>query len=290
MVALNKTYRETLTPDRSAKDSGLRFYSAEISRWLNRDPIGERGFSMSNRHRKQRPMEATVRRSAMEPVYVFARNNSVNNRDFLGLTIQDFWDVIFGNHVPKAFGFTAGGAGVAAFPGLPSEVAAELGQTGESEGTVVGAQTSVLFFPDTCEFAAFTVLAGAATALGFEPIGADDFETGPWYAGGLMIGLSGGFEAAMYSGGSGAPGTASPSSFQGVFATVTVNIALGLEGYIGEINPADPNGKWEGGAITLGPSLGASLVAWKYELMGTPKKVPKCVCAVIALNLPVPSP
>jgi RHS repeat-associated protein len=41
MVALNKTYRKTLTPDRSAKDSGRRFYSAEISRWLSRDPIGE---------------------------------------------------------------------------------------------------------------------------------------------------------------------------------------------------------------------------------------------------------
>jgi RHS repeat-associated protein len=43
MVALNKTYRETLTPDRSAKDSGLRYYSPEISRWLNRDPIDEDG-------------------------------------------------------------------------------------------------------------------------------------------------------------------------------------------------------------------------------------------------------
>jgi RHS repeat-associated protein len=43
MVALNKTYRETLTPDRSAKDSGLRYYSPEISRWLSRDTIGARG-------------------------------------------------------------------------------------------------------------------------------------------------------------------------------------------------------------------------------------------------------
>jgi RHS repeat-associated protein len=43
MVAINETYRKTLTPDRSAKDSGRRFYSAETSRWLSRDPIGERG-------------------------------------------------------------------------------------------------------------------------------------------------------------------------------------------------------------------------------------------------------
>jgi hypothetical protein len=41
MVALNKTYRKTLTLDRSAKDLGLRFYSAEISRWLSRDPMGD---------------------------------------------------------------------------------------------------------------------------------------------------------------------------------------------------------------------------------------------------------
>ncbi len=46
MVALNKTYRKTLTPDRSAKDSGHRYYSPEISRWLNRDPIGERAFEV----------------------------------------------------------------------------------------------------------------------------------------------------------------------------------------------------------------------------------------------------
>ncbi len=43
MVALNKTYLKALTPDRSAKDSGHRFYSPEISRWLSRDPIEEEG-------------------------------------------------------------------------------------------------------------------------------------------------------------------------------------------------------------------------------------------------------
>jgi RHS repeat-associated protein len=64
MVALNKTYRETLTPDRSAKDSGHRFYSAEISRWLNRDPIGEAG-GLS--------------------VYVFVGNNPSDHFDLIGL-------------------------------------------------------------------------------------------------------------------------------------------------------------------------------------------------------------
>jgi RHS repeat-associated protein len=64
MVALNKTYRKTLTPDRSAKDSGRRFYSAEISRWLSRDPIGEAGgFNL----------------------YVMAANNPIVMADLLGL-------------------------------------------------------------------------------------------------------------------------------------------------------------------------------------------------------------
>jgi RHS repeat-associated protein len=43
MVAFAKPHLKPHTPDRSAKDSGLRFYSAEISRWLNRDPVDEDG-------------------------------------------------------------------------------------------------------------------------------------------------------------------------------------------------------------------------------------------------------
>jgi RHS repeat-associated protein len=40
MVAFAKPHRKVHTPDRSAKDSGLRYYSPEISRWLSRDPLG----------------------------------------------------------------------------------------------------------------------------------------------------------------------------------------------------------------------------------------------------------
>jgi len=43
MVAFAKAHRKPHTPDRSAKDSGHRYYSAEISRWLSRDPVGEEG-------------------------------------------------------------------------------------------------------------------------------------------------------------------------------------------------------------------------------------------------------
>jgi RHS repeat-associated protein len=71
MVALNKTYQKTLTPDRSAKDSGHRYYSPEISRWLNRDPIGE--------------MDSPN-------LFVFVRNDACNKSDALGLA-ADFYSL-----------------------------------------------------------------------------------------------------------------------------------------------------------------------------------------------------
>ncbi len=43
MVAFAKPHLKPHTPDRSAKDSGYRYYSPELGRWLNRDPIGEEG-------------------------------------------------------------------------------------------------------------------------------------------------------------------------------------------------------------------------------------------------------
>lgn len=43
MVSLKKAYEETHTRSVPAKDSGYRFYSPEISRWLSKDPIGEDG-------------------------------------------------------------------------------------------------------------------------------------------------------------------------------------------------------------------------------------------------------
>jgi len=63
MVAFAKPLRKTHTRCGSAKDSGLRYYSPEISRWLSRDPIGEwRGFGL----------------------YGFVRNNPVAYLDILG--------------------------------------------------------------------------------------------------------------------------------------------------------------------------------------------------------------
>ncbi len=64
MVAFAKPHLKPHTRCGSAKDSGHRFYSAEISRWLNRDPMGEEGGPNT---------------------YTLLRNSSVQYTDYLGL-------------------------------------------------------------------------------------------------------------------------------------------------------------------------------------------------------------
>jgi RHS repeat-associated protein len=89
MVALNKTYQKTLTPDRSAKDSGLRFYSPEISRWLNRDPVGEDGGLFALRcHAAQIAAAAS---QVGVTLYGFTANEPVRSADALGLQGLSFW-------------------------------------------------------------------------------------------------------------------------------------------------------------------------------------------------------
>jgi RHS repeat-associated protein len=99
MVALNKTYRKTLTPDRSAKDSGLRFYSPEISRWLNRDPIGEEGGT---------------------GLYRFVSGDPANNSDAVGLI--SFRDLL---HMVGGVAFSP--AGNLIFGGYPNYAVAPIG-------------------------------------------------------------------------------------------------------------------------------------------------------------------
>jgi RHS repeat-associated protein len=66
MVAFAKPHLKPHTPDTSAKDSGLRFYSPEISRWLNRDPLEELASQDSHPYR-------------------FVNNSPANRIDNLGL-------------------------------------------------------------------------------------------------------------------------------------------------------------------------------------------------------------
>lgn len=73
MVAFAKPHLKPHTPDRSAKDSGHRFYSPEISRWLNRDPIGEWD---------------------MQTLYGFVHNNPTHQVDSVGLQPVNVVDVV----------------------------------------------------------------------------------------------------------------------------------------------------------------------------------------------------
>jgi RHS repeat-associated protein len=85
MVALNKTYRETLTPDRSAKDSGHRFYSPEISRWLSRDPLGDEAFFEEYANGKDDEEHGRLRNKAHGNTFSFVDNNPVSSIDLHGL-------------------------------------------------------------------------------------------------------------------------------------------------------------------------------------------------------------
>jgi hypothetical protein len=85
MVALNKTYLKTLTPDRSAKDSGRRFYSPEISRWLNRDPMLAPGFLFTSAPGNQLWIPSLAAERSVIADYGFVDNDPVAHVDVLGL-------------------------------------------------------------------------------------------------------------------------------------------------------------------------------------------------------------
>ena len=61
---------KTLTPERQVSESGYRYYSPTLGRWINRDPIDERGGA--NR-------------------YLFVHNQPVSGADLLGL-FQGIYD------------------------------------------------------------------------------------------------------------------------------------------------------------------------------------------------------
>ena len=159
--------------------------------------------------------------------------------------------------------------------------------SGEPIDIVVGLQTAVIFFPDTCEIGAFSVQAGLGeTIADFEPLDEADLVAGD-YAGGVMFGVGAGVEAASYDGGSGEAETASAKSFAGVFHTLMIPMGgMTAAIYFGDINREDPNGRWKGGSYTFGPGFTSTFVDWKYELPLGAVKVPRCLCLLMCLRLP----
>jgi len=78
MVALAKAHRKSHTPCRPAQYSGLRYYSPEISRWLSRDPIGERGLFFPTASPAKAPFLGVTH------LYVFLANEPLGSLDLLG--------------------------------------------------------------------------------------------------------------------------------------------------------------------------------------------------------------
>jgi len=87
---------KTHTPDPRVSERGQRFYSPELARWVNRDPIEERGFSVVNDKFLE---EGSVARDILEwqfyysnPIqihleYIYINNRSLDRIDYIGLTL-----------------------------------------------------------------------------------------------------------------------------------------------------------------------------------------------------------
>jgi RHS repeat-associated protein len=251
-------------------ESGLyhvryRYYHPTLGRWLTTDPI-QYGDGM-NRYQYVGGMPAT-------------------QLDPNGLTASDWVTKVWGGAVPKAIGVGAGALiqyKIWALPGLQA-----------------GAQTAVIFFPDTCQVAAFS------TATGIAKVARDDIlpalvagqapqvtwataaaAGGEPFEGGKQLGASVAIEAAFMIG----PSPASPSSFEGDFYTIqgsiqagTLPVSVAGSGYAGV---KDSLGRqWYGGTLGVGtPGVSGGSVVWNYKKMGE-VEVPWCLCLALIYAMP----
>jgi RHS repeat-associated protein len=209
-----------------------RYYDPNLQRWPNRDPIAEKGGLN---------------------LYTFNWNDSVGKVDTYGDTFFDLYRKLRGLQVPKAISVQAGGFFAAKIPGL--------------SGILGGANTTVMFFPDSCEVGAYSVTAGALTG----------------WQGGVAISLGGGTEFAVYSRDP-TPGHANAASYAGPFYTLQMGSAvLGLADFISF--PNNYGGYWFGFDISVGAGGGVAINEWDYSLVGS-VTLPKCLCDAAILVMP----
>ncbi len=216
-----------------------RYYHAGLGTFVSRDPVGY---------------------AAGDPnLYRYVGNSPVTSVDPNGETSWDVTRKVLGWRVRKAQGLNLSALMQAKIPGL---------LTGFSEA---GVGYSYIFFANTCELAAFSVMSGFVRAVTDK--NPDVFFESVRH-GGFQIGVGALHEIANYVG----AGPADAKSFEGVFHTVQASgkilgAGFGAGAYLGEKD--EHGGLW--GGYMVGASAGipfppvqGGLVAWKYTLARDP--------------------
>jgi hypothetical protein len=83
---------KTHVPGSRLQERGHRYYSASLSRWISRDPIGESGFvalvkSLTARRRDESVLAGIRMKEAISAITVFVANSPVGKYDVLGLVL-----------------------------------------------------------------------------------------------------------------------------------------------------------------------------------------------------------
>ena len=208
-----------------------RYYSVVLAAWFSRDPITY---------------------EAGDPnLYRYCGNSPVVYVDPSGTNYWDYVTKLNGGHIYKAVGGAAGG-----LLQLATWITPDV-------NIQAGAQTGLIFFPDTCEIGLYSIKMGVVKAL--------NPNAGPpkvAWEGGLQLGLNASVEVAAFTG----PGTASAASFAGIFYTGQASggsgVGIGVSGYKGV--PGKNGAYWYGGTVgvTYGPlPISVGTVAWAYQLI-----------------------
>jgi hypothetical protein len=173
------------------------------------------------------------------------------------MTVGDLLLKLAGKQVPKAVGVNASGLLAAKMPGL--------------YGIVAGGGGVVMFFPDSCEVAAFLVTAYDSTS--------------DW-KGGINGSVGAGAESASYLFDP-TPGDANASSYSGAFFTVAGGPLGPLSGslFAGVPDPVT-GGQWFGAGVSFGPGGGAAYVVWDYKLLLSIPVAPQCLCYALVFSEP----
>ncbi|MEW6198699.1 MAG: RHS repeat-associated core domain-containing protein [Planctomycetota bacterium] len=99
---------QRIAPSADLSDFGMRYYSATLGRWINRDPIGDFATANLVRHSESR-RRRTFSGLGGANVYAYVGNNPTNRTDYLGRrTNAAYSGVAFGSPTPpiaQPFGY-----------------------------------------------------------------------------------------------------------------------------------------------------------------------------------------